>query len=157
MRRRDPGAATGRRAPACAHNAVKTKDAAMIKRLLAALLAFFAFSVFAADANTATQAELEAVKGIGPATATKIIDGRKDGNYKDWTDLIARVKGIGDKNAVKLSEGGLTVNGAAMSGAPAAAPAAPAKTTAPAKAATPAPAPAPTAAAKPATPAPAPA
>src|SRR6516225_3947459 len=156
MRRRDPGAATGRRAPACAHNAVKTKDAAMIKRLLAALLAFFAFSVFAADANTATQAELEAVKGIGPATATKIIDGRKDGNYKDWPDLIARVKGIGDKNAVKLSEGGLTVNGAAMAGAPAAA-ATPAKTPAATKAATPAPAPAPAATAKPATPAPAPA
>jgi len=124
----------------------------MFKRLLVALLAFFALSVFAADANNASQAELEAVKGIGPAIATKIIDERKNGAFKDWPDLIARVKGIGDKNAVKLSSGGLTVNGAAMSGAPAAAPA-PAKTTAPtaapAKAATPAAVPTPAANAKP--------
>jgi competence protein ComEA len=107
----------------------------MFKRLLVALLAFFAFSVFAADANTATQADLEAVKGIGPAIATKIIDERKNGNYKDWPDLVTRVKGIGDKSAARLSTAGLTVNGAAMSGSPAA-PAAPAaaKTTAPAAA-----------------------
>jgi competence protein ComEA len=63
----------------------------MIKRLLVALLAFFAFSVFAADANTATQAELDAVKGIGPATAAKIVEERKNGAFKDWPDLVARV------------------------------------------------------------------
>ena len=103
----------------------------MFKRILVALLAFFAFSVFAADANTASQADLEAVKGIGPAIATRIIDARKNGNFKDWPDLVARVKGIGDKSAAKLSTAGLTVNGAAMSGSPAA-PAAPAKTPAPA-------------------------
>jgi competence protein ComEA len=113
--------------PSCAHNAL-LKDAHMFKRILVALLTFFAFSVFAADANTATQADLEAVKGIGPAIATKIIDERKNGNFKDWPDLVTRVKGIGDKSAAKLSTAGLTVNGAAMSGSPAA----PAKTTAPA-------------------------
>ncbi len=118
----------------------------MIKRLLAALLAFFAISVFAADANTASQAELDAVKGIGPAIATKIIDERKNGNFKDWPDLITRVKGIGDKSAAKLSANGLTVNGAALAGAPAA-PAAPAAT---AKPAAPAPTTAPAPAAKPA-------
>lgn len=75
----------------------------MIKRLLATLLAFLAFSVFAADANNASQADLEAIKGIGPAIATRIIDERKNGNYKDWPDLVARVKGIGDKSAAKLS------------------------------------------------------
>ena len=58
----------------------------MFKRILVALLAFFAISVFAADANTATQADLEALKGIGPAIATKIIDERKNGNFKDWPD-----------------------------------------------------------------------
>ncbi len=44
----------------------------MIKRLLATLLAFFAFSVFAADANNASQADLEAIKGIGPAIFDQI-------------------------------------------------------------------------------------
>src|SRR5438477_783930 len=114
MRRREPGCRTGSSRPQPRANRFQPKDAAMIKRLLAALLAFFAFSVFAADANTASQAELDAVKGIGPATAAKIVEERKNGAFKDWPDLVARVKGIGDKNAAKMSEGGLTVNGAAM-------------------------------------------
>ena len=129
----------------------------MLKRLLAALLACIAFSVFAADANTASEADLEAIKGIGPAIAGKIIGERKNGAFKDWADLITRVKGIGDKNAVTLSTAGLTVNGAAMSGAPAA-PAAPARTAAttaaPAKVVAPAPvAPRPAAPASPVAPA----
>jgi competence protein ComEA len=142
------GRRTGCRAPDPSAHHAYNQDAAMIKRLLATLLAFFAFSVFAADANNASQADLEAVKGIGPAIATKIVDERKNGAFKDWPDLITRVKGIGDKNAAKFSGAGLTVNGAAMSGAPAAAPA-PAKTAAPAKAATPAAVPRPAANAKP--------
>ena len=96
----------------------------MIKRLLATLLAFLSFAVFAAvDVNKGTAAELDGVKGIGPAISTKIVDERKKGNFKDWADFVARVNGIGDKNAAKLSEAGLTVNGSAFSGAPAAAPA----------------------------------
>ena len=60
----------------------------MFKRLLVALLAFFAFSVFAADANNASQADLEAIKGIGPAISAKIIAERANGPFKDWPDLI---------------------------------------------------------------------
>src|SRR4051812_50119082 len=127
MRRRCPGRRNGSSRPDPRAQRCQPKDAAMIKRLLAILLAFFAFSAFAVDANTASQAELDTVKGIGPATATKIVEERKNGAFKDWPDLVARVKGIGDKNAAKMSEGGLTVNGAAMSGAAAAAPTAPAK------------------------------
>jgi len=136
-------------APLNARITLTPKDAPMFKRLLVALLAFFALSVFAADANNASQADLEAIKGIGPAISTRIIDERKNGAYKDWPDLIARVKGIGDKSAAKLSTAGLTVNGAPLSGAPAATPA-PAKTAAAAKATTAAPAPAPAPAATPA-------
>ena len=95
----------------------------MIKRLLATLLAFLSFAVFAAvDVNKGTAAELDGVKGIGPAISTKIVDERKKGNFKDWADFVARVSGIGDKSAAKLSEAGLTVNGSAFSGAPAAMP-----------------------------------
>src|SRR3954463_1027499 len=89
-----------------------TRTSPMLNRIFVALLAFFAFSVFAADANTATQADLEAIKGIGPAIATKIVDERKNGSFKDWPDLVNRVKGIGETSAGKLSTGGLTVNGA---------------------------------------------
>ena len=92
----------------------------MIKKLLVAMLALFAAVAFAAvDANKATQAELEAVKGIGPAIAGKILDERKKGSFKDWQDMVDRVKGVGENNAAKFSAEGLTVNGAAFAGAPA--------------------------------------
>jgi competence protein ComEA len=99
----------------------------MIKRLLAALFALIAATAFAAvDVNKATQAELEAIKGIGPSISGKILDERKKGNFKDWPDLVERVKGVGDGNAAKFSTEGLTVNGQGFSGAaaPAAKPAA---------------------------------
>ena len=92
----------------------------MFKKLIAAVAMLIATTAFAAvDANKATQAELESVKGIGPAISTLIIDERKKGSFKDWNDMVVRVKGIGDKNAAKLSEAGLTVNGASFAGAPA--------------------------------------
>ena len=84
----------------------------MIRRLIAALLAFVASAAFAAiDINKATQADLESIKGIGPMISTKILDERKKGGpFKDWSDVIARVKGIGEGNASKFSADGLTVN-----------------------------------------------
>ena len=98
----------------------------MFKTLLATLLALFAAAAFAVDVNKATQAELEAVKGIGPSIATKILDERKKGSFKDWGDVVQRVQGVGDGNAAKFSAEGLTVNGSGFKGAAAAAPAAPA-------------------------------
>jgi competence protein ComEA len=106
----------------------------MFKSLLAGLAMLFASVVaFAAvDVNKATQAELESIKGVGPAISAKILDERKKGNFKDWNDLVDRVKGVGEGNAVKLSAEGLTVGGATYKGA--AAPAAAAKPAAPAAA-----------------------
>ena len=51
-------------------------------------------------------------KGIAPGTSAKVLEARKTAKFKDWSDLIARVSGIGDKRAAKLSAEGLTVNGA---------------------------------------------
>jgi competence protein ComEA len=94
----------------------------MLKKILFSLLALFAAAAFSAvDVNKATQAELETVKGIGPAIAGKILDARKTAAFKDWTDLIERVKGVGEGNAAKYSEAGLTVGAASYKGtAPAA-------------------------------------
>ena len=93
----------------------------MFKKILAIVLALFAAAAFAAiDVNQADQAQLESVKGIGPAISGKILDERKKGAYKDWPDLIERVKGVGEGNAAKFSAEGLTVNGSAYNGAPAA-------------------------------------
>ena len=94
----------------------------MLKHLVAALLALFAAVAFAAvDANKATLAELESIKGIGPTIAGKILDERKKGAFKDWNDMVDRVKGVGEGNSAKFSAEGLTVNGAAFKGAPVAA------------------------------------
>ncbi len=84
----------------------------MIKKILAAMLALFAAVAFAAvDANKASQAEHASVKGIGPAMSTRIIDARKSGAFKDWSDLAGRVKGIGAGNAAKFSSDGMKGNG----------------------------------------------
>jgi competence protein ComEA len=111
----------------------------MLKKILAIAVMLYAAVCFAAvDANKATAAELDGIKGIGPSISSKILDERKKGNFKDWTDFISRVKGLGEANAAKFSAEGLTVNGAAFKAtAPTAAPAASA-----AKAAAPAAAPA---------------
>lgn len=88
------------------------------------------------DVNKGDQAALDGIKGIGPARSKAIIDERtKNGSFKDWADFEARVKGIGDKNSVKLSEAGLTVNGQAKPGAPAKPAAADKSASKPAKAA----------------------
>ena len=84
----------------------------MIKHLLAIALTLFAATAFAAaDVNKASLAELESVKGIGPAMASAILDERNKTLFKDWPDLIGRVKGVGEGRAAKLSAAGLTVNG----------------------------------------------
>ena len=68
----------------------------------------------AVDVNKATEAQLDAVKGIGPVTSKLIMTERKKGEFKSWQDFIDRVKGVGDTRAAKLSDEGLTVNGAAF-------------------------------------------
>ncbi len=93
----------------------------MLKKLVGIYLMISAAFAFAAvDVNKANVADLDSIKGIGPAISGKIIEERKKGNFKDWNDFIERVKGIGDGNAAKLSTAGLTVNGSSFSGAPAA-------------------------------------
>ena len=86
----------------------------MLKKILAVLAMLYAAAAFAAvDVNKATAAELDGVKGIGPATSRTIVDERrKHGEFKSWEDFISRTKGIGESKASALSKEGLTVNGA---------------------------------------------
>ena len=127
----------------------------MLKKFLMLLTLLYAAMSFAAvDANQASAADLDSIKGIGPAMSGKILDERKKGEFKDWNDFITRVNGLGQKNAAKFSAQGMTVNGSAYSGAPAPAPKASEKKAAAKAAAMPA-APATTAPAAPAVEAPA--
>ncbi len=85
----------------------------MIKKLLAALALLYCGLTFAGvDANQASLAELDSIKGIGPAMSSRILDERKKGPFKDWADLMARVKGVGQASSARLSAEGLTVGGA---------------------------------------------
>lgn len=84
----------------------------MFKKILATLVMAHAAWAFAAvDANKGSAADLIEIKGIGPATAERIIDARKQGNFKNWDDFIARTKGVAATSAGKMSDAGLTVNG----------------------------------------------
>jgi len=90
----------------------------MWKKFLVVLAMLYAAASFAAvDVNKATAAELDSIKGIGPAISSKILDERKKGQFKDWQDFIDRVKGVGEGNAAKFSAEGLTVNGSAFKAA----------------------------------------
>lgn len=86
----------------------------MLKKLMLAIAAIVATTGFAfaqVDVNKADQASLDGVKGVGPKMSKSILDERKKGEFKDWADFESRVKGVGEKNAIRLSDAGLTVNG----------------------------------------------
>ena len=92
----------------------------MLKKLLMLLTFLYAAMSFAAvDVNQASAADLDGIKGIGPVISGKILDERKKGAFKDWSDFISRINGMGEKNAAKFSAQGMTINGSAYSGAPA--------------------------------------
>lgn len=70
---------------------------------------------FAVEVNEANQAQLEMVKGVGTTLSAQILEARtQQGPFKDWADLMARVKGLRAVRAAQLSSAGLTVNGAGM-------------------------------------------
>ena len=90
----------------------------MFKKFLFIIALLFAGTAFAAvDVNKASAAELDGIKGIGPAMSEKIINERKTSEFKDWNDFINRVGGVGEKTAARFSAEGLTVNGKRFSAA----------------------------------------
>jgi competence protein ComEA len=80
-------------------------------RLLAALLSLATLAATATEVNTASQAELERIKGIGPALSQRLLDERARAPFTDWVDLQRRAGGVKAASAVRLSAAGLRVNG----------------------------------------------
>lgn len=76
-----------------------------MKKIISTLIAFFFFSasaIAAVNINTATQAELETLSGIGPAKAKAIIEYRKkQGGFKS-IDELENVDGIGSTTLKNL-------------------------------------------------------
>jgi competence protein ComEA len=73
-----------------------------ISTLLFGMLAGIGMAMAAVNINTATEAELDAVKGIGPGKARAIVEHRdKNGPFKSVDDLT-NVKGFGKKSIDKL-------------------------------------------------------
>lgn len=71
-------------------------------------------ATWAVDLNTATIAQLQGVRGIGPKTAQIIHQEReRGGRYTSFEDLSDRVRGIGPKRAETLRASGLTIGEAA--------------------------------------------
>lgn len=68
-------------------------------------------TALALDINQANEAELDSVKGMGPALSAKVLKARAQGPFKDWHDLMQRVSGIRQNKAKQFSEQGLTVDG----------------------------------------------
>ena len=75
-------------------------------------------SALALDINQANEAELDSIKGMGPALSTKVLKARALGAFKDWSDLMRRVSGIRQSKAQQFSEQGLTVNGQTFTSKP---------------------------------------
>ena len=97
----------------------------MFKKIVAATAMLFAFASFAAvDANKGSTADLDGLEGVGPALSKRIVDARQQSAFKDWADLMQRVKGVKTNAATKLSAEGLTVNGESFKPTNAATPAA---------------------------------
>jgi competence protein ComEA len=96
----------------------------MFKHIVSVMVALASsWAMAAVDVNKATVADLDSIKGIGPGTSAKVLKAREQAAFKDWSDLIQRVGGIGPKKAAQLSDNGLTVNGQTYGGAVSAAPA----------------------------------
>ena len=68
-------------------------------------------SVWALEINQANEAELDSIKGMGPAMTRKVLIARVEKPFANWKDLMFRVSGIGKAKAQQFSDQGVLVNG----------------------------------------------
>ena len=80
----------------------------MLMFLMSMMLAGGAYAGDMLNVNTASAAQLETIKGIGPKTAEAIVAYRTEHGDFTSVDALTSVKGIGDKKLKKIADG-LTV------------------------------------------------
>lgn len=61
----------------------------------------------------ARELDLDGLRGLGPATTQRILSERERAPFRDWTDFMERIPGIGTRKAAQLSAQGLRINGQA--------------------------------------------
>ncbi len=94
------------------HAVVKRPRLATWRAMGLALLCALAVGAgHALEINQASEAELDSLRGMGPAMSRAILAQRQTKAFADWADLMRRVKGIGPANAERFAAQGLTVNG----------------------------------------------
>ena len=93
----------------------------MIKKIATAIVTVMLAGIAWAqvDLNKATEIELDGLKGVGPSLTKELMSERKKSLFRDWPDVMQRVKGIGPKKAANLSEQGVRVQGQGYGQAPA--------------------------------------
>ena len=95
---------------------------ALMRLALSGVLCGFAGAALALEINLASEAELDSVRGMGPAMSRAILAERQVKPFSDWADLMQRVKGIRSASAERFAAQGLTVNGQTWSAPPSAKP-----------------------------------
>jgi competence protein ComEA len=83
-------------------------------KTLALFMLCLSSSGWALDINLASEAELDGLRGLGPAFTRRVMAERDIRPFTDWPDLMRRVSGMGRVTAKKLSAQGLTVSGQAL-------------------------------------------
>ena len=71
-------------------------------------------SSHALEINQANAAELDSLRGMGPALSTKVLQAREQRPFESWRDVMKRVSGFGPAKAQQFSDQGLKVNGQAL-------------------------------------------
>lgn len=70
------------------------------------------------EINSASEAQLAAIKGLGGNVVQQIVAERAKARFTGWEDVVRRVAGLGAaETAVRASAYGLTVNGRSLEGA----------------------------------------
>ena len=87
----------------------------LLKQWVLGALVCAQLSVFALEINQANEAELDSIKGMGPAMTRKVLNARAEKPFINWKDLMSRVTGIGKNKAQQFSDQGVLVNGLAFS------------------------------------------
>jgi competence protein ComEA len=92
------------------HAGIARQPRAGMMALVTVAAGMGSFSACALDVNRASQAELQAIKGVGPRTAQIIVQERqRAGHFESMQDLSDRVRGIGSKKLQTMQQAGLAV------------------------------------------------